>query len=268
MPTIAVPVRNQIRATAHLPYLRGLKLGHSVSEDDILNISLLRGADKYWEIVEDHVIRGDGPTAVQSKIGFLLSGPFTSTSSPPTTDYIMNVVSTSPSSEDIERFWKLESIGIQPLKQEQVSSYLEKYKTNCINFNDARKLMGSAGFNLRSWSSNSSTLRELAEAEAVADSDKFTKILQIIWDPISDNIYLAQKSISTENNMTKRAILQETVKIYDPLGFLCPLTIRAKILLQDIWKQKFDCDTPLPDDIQTQSHKFAVDLNCYLCKSP
>ena len=83
-------------------------------------------------------------------------------------------------------------------------------------------------------------MRELAEAEAVADSDKFTKILGMRWDPISDNIYLAQKSISTENNMTKRAILQEIAKIYDPLGFLCPLTIRARIFLQDIWKQKFD----------------------------
>ena len=100
--------------------------------------SLLIGADKYWEIVEDHVIRGDGPTAVQSKIGFLLSGPFMSTSSSTTKDFIMNVISTPPSSEDFERFWKLESIGIQPSKEEQVSSYLELYKTNCINFNDGR----------------------------------------------------------------------------------------------------------------------------------
>ena len=104
----------------------------------MFNISLLIGADKYWGIVEDHVIRGDGPTAVQSKIRFLLSRPFTSTSSPITRDYIMNVISTPPSSEDIERFWKLKSIGIQHSKEEQVSSYLESYKTNCINFNDGR----------------------------------------------------------------------------------------------------------------------------------
>ena len=127
--------------------------------------------------------------------------------------------------------------------------------------------MGYAGFNLRPWSSKSSTLRELAEAEAVADSDKFTKILGMRWDPISDNIYLVQKSISTKNNTTKQAILQETAKIYDPLGFLCPLTIRAKILLQDIWKQMFDWDTPLPDDIQTQWHKSAVDLNSFISVS-
>ena len=38
-------------------------------------ITLLIGADHYWEIVEDHVIRSNGPTAVGSKLGYLLSGP-------------------------------------------------------------------------------------------------------------------------------------------------------------------------------------------------
>ena len=31
--------------------------------------------DQYWKIVENHVIRGNGPTAVASRIGYLLSGP-------------------------------------------------------------------------------------------------------------------------------------------------------------------------------------------------
>ena len=60
------------------------------------------------------------------------------------------------------------------------------------------------------------------------------------WDAATDTIYLAQKTIPTFALMTKRTILQETAKIYDPLSFFSPITIRAKILLQDIWKQKFD----------------------------
>ena len=38
-------------------------------------ISLLVGADSYWRIVQDRVVRGNGPTAVESRIGYLLSGP-------------------------------------------------------------------------------------------------------------------------------------------------------------------------------------------------
>ena len=36
---------------------------------------MLVGADSYWRIVQDRVVRGNGPTAVESRIGYLLSGP-------------------------------------------------------------------------------------------------------------------------------------------------------------------------------------------------
>ena len=35
---------------------------------------MLIGADAYWSIVQETVIQGPGPTAVQSKLGYLLSG--------------------------------------------------------------------------------------------------------------------------------------------------------------------------------------------------
>ena len=63
---------------AKLPYLKGLKLAHPVTGDWTFTISMLIGANHYWDIVEDSVIRGDGPTAVKSKIGYLLSGPMNS----------------------------------------------------------------------------------------------------------------------------------------------------------------------------------------------
>ncbi|KAH3841251.1 hypothetical protein DPMN_114710 [Dreissena polymorpha] len=40
----------------------------------MLDIAVLIGADHYWDLVEDTVIRGNGPTAVKSKLGYLLSG--------------------------------------------------------------------------------------------------------------------------------------------------------------------------------------------------
>ena len=104
VPTIAVPLRNRQRMVTTLPYLRGLKLAHPLTDDESFNISLLIGADKYWEIVGNQVIRGNGPTAVQSKVGYLLSGPLPATSA--TTDFIMNVITSPPDTYDLERFWK------------------------------------------------------------------------------------------------------------------------------------------------------------------
>ena len=43
--------------------------------DKQFNVSLLIGVDYYWKLIGDDVIRGNGPTAVQSKLGYLLSGP-------------------------------------------------------------------------------------------------------------------------------------------------------------------------------------------------
>ena len=55
---------------------------------------------------------------------------------------------------------------------------------------------------------------------------------------------------TTTSNITKREILRESSKIYDPLGLLTPVTIRAKILLQELWKNNFSWDEPLPPIIQ------------------
>lgn len=72
VPQIAHPINVFTRDQANYPYLRGLKLAHPIEIDGEFQISILVGADYYWNIVGDKVIRGQGPTAVESKFGFLL----------------------------------------------------------------------------------------------------------------------------------------------------------------------------------------------------
>ena len=77
VPKIAAPL-HCITSTKlrELPYLSNLTLAHPImKEDSQFDISLLIGVHHYWKIVEDYIVRGDGPTAVQSKLGYLLSGP-------------------------------------------------------------------------------------------------------------------------------------------------------------------------------------------------
>lgn len=57
-----------------LPHLKGLRLAHPVSERSLFDIDILIGADFYWNIVGNQVIQGQGPSAVNSRIGFLVSG--------------------------------------------------------------------------------------------------------------------------------------------------------------------------------------------------
>ena len=138
VPTIAVPLGNRQSDVISLPYLRGLKLAHRLTGEDIFSISLLIGAVKYWDIVGNRVIRGDGPTAVQSKIGYLLSGPLPTPTTDTATYCIMNIITSLPDTYDLERYGKLETLDIQSKKDDESSEYLATYQRNCTVFKDGR----------------------------------------------------------------------------------------------------------------------------------
>ena len=71
VPEIAVPITTFEVDTKRIKYLQGLKLAHPGMKDDVFNISLLIGADHYWDFVGNRTVRGKGPIAVQSKLGYL-----------------------------------------------------------------------------------------------------------------------------------------------------------------------------------------------------
>ena len=100
-----------------MPHLKGLYLAHPITENENFGISILIGADYYWSFVQDHVIRGDGPTTVKSKLGYLLSGPL------PTLPQSLTLHSFHVSqlsimeAPNIEQFWNVEAAGTAPSKE-------------------------------------------------------------------------------------------------------------------------------------------------------
>ena len=132
VPKIATPLQNRYREhISKVPHLRGLKLAHPVTSNESFEISLLIGADHYWDIVEDRIIRGNGPTAMQSKLGFLLSGPLRS---PAASSQSVGVhFLTTHQTEDslLERFWSVESMGIEPPQQTNPhAEFLKTYQSS------------------------------------------------------------------------------------------------------------------------------------------
>ncbi|XP_063436158.1 uncharacterized protein LOC134717595 [Mytilus trossulus] len=98
-----------------------------------------KGADYYWDIVQDHVIRGNGPTAVASKIGYLLSGPVIRNGEKSlTSSVLLNVTSHHAEESDIEKFWNLESLGIRLPQQDDEESFVKTYQQDCIKFENER----------------------------------------------------------------------------------------------------------------------------------
>ena len=136
---IATPLQNQFRQQIQtIPHLRGLKLAHPVTSDENFAISLLIGADHYWDLVNDTVIRGPGPTAVASQLGYLVSGPLqTNSVNHVYTDTAVNLVQTLSSTREVERdlehFWSLESLGISPpTEKDEHDPFLQRFQSSSI----------------------------------------------------------------------------------------------------------------------------------------
>ena len=59
---------------------------------------------------------------------------------------------------------------------------------------------------------------------------------------------------------TKRAILSNITRLFDHLGWLTPVTLEAKKLMQDLWIQKCGWDDPLTDNIHGRWHAYCMPL--------
>jgi len=129
IPTIAAPLQNIPQRIQRLPYLRDLKLAHPISGSFSFAIDFLIGADFYWDIVENHIVRRKEPTAVASILGYLLSGPLQSTKAGKEA-HMMNIITSLPdtTSFDMETYWKLKSIRInqEPTETDE-RSFLKAY---------------------------------------------------------------------------------------------------------------------------------------------
>ena len=60
---------------------------------------------------------------------------------------------------------------------------------------------------------------------------------------------------------SKRIALSIVARIYDLLGLLAPITIRCKVLLQEMWTQKITWDEPLTDNLLSHWNNIRNDLN-------
>ena len=100
VPQFAAPLQNSVRVKIRTtPYLKDLQLGHPVTEDNSFKINILVGADYYWRFIQDHIICGDGPSAVQSHLDYLLSGPLLQ---PPAAVTLIHVNFTAVDNQDLE----------------------------------------------------------------------------------------------------------------------------------------------------------------------
>ena len=60
--------------------------------------------------------------------------------------------------------------------------------------------------------------------------------------------------------LTRRRVLATVASVYDPLGFLAPLVLRTKKILQEICRRGVSWDEPLPEDVRPGWERWKLDL--------
>ena len=145
VPTICEPLVGQpvIACVKQHPHLLGLELADFSTTKGSLPIDVLIGADWYWELVTGNVCRGvDGPTAIHTKLGWVLSGPSShnelalcAVNLSITHVLHTGVLPEKPSSLDdqLRAFWELEALGIQDKEKTLYDEF-----TGVVQFKDGR----------------------------------------------------------------------------------------------------------------------------------
>ncbi|GFU71180.1 DUF1758 domain-containing protein [Trichonephila clavipes] len=120
------------------------------------------------------------------------------------------------------------------------------------------------GFELHKWVSNSpELLKDLSASSYVFDKefqDAPVKTLGMLWDPKVDCLTYKIK-ISDEVNFSKRDVLSEITRLYDPLGLIGPIVTKAKIFIQELSKIKLDWSEQLPPDAMEEWMNFYQKLS-------
>ncbi|XP_011883953.1 PREDICTED: uncharacterized protein LOC105571092 [Vollenhovia emeryi] len=127
------------------------------------------------------------------------------------------------------------------------------------------QLCMAGGFNLQKWVSNNPDVLEAIPPSKRIDSlsiqieNTLIHALGLCWQPSTD-VFQFTLNLSKPKVISKRTILSTIAKLFDPLGFLSPITISAKIFIQTLWSHKLEWDDQLPPPLSDKWTTFVSQL--------
>ncbi|XP_024876608.1 uncharacterized protein LOC112457662, partial [Temnothorax curvispinosus] len=154
------------------------------------------------------------------------------------------------------------------------SVYVDDVVTSVESVEKARELqrqlqalLKTAGFELRKWASSHPSVLADLDPELRSQSllsfespeDQFLKVLGLRWYLQTDDFGFQVNPL--DRDCTKRTILSELARIFDPLGFLTPFTFMAKRLIQQLWMLKVEWDDRPPSEICSKWERYKSELS-------
>ncbi|XP_049300629.1 uncharacterized protein LOC125774511 [Anopheles funestus] len=127
---------------------------------------------------------------------------------------------------------------------------------------DVRYVHSKGGFHIRNWVSNTEQfLHEIGDRNSTStvqlavDKDTMCdRVLGVVWKSTEDVFCFDaatnksfEKYTAEEVYPTKRIVLSVVMAQFDPMGFIAPVTVLGKMLIQDLWRTGCDWDEAIDD---------------------
>ena len=127
-------------------------------------------------------------------------------------------------------------------------------------------LLAPAGFQIRRWCSNKANVlrgipeEDLANGLKIEESElPSIKTLGVGWNAARDMFLFTINGIESFS-YTKRGLLSRIATLFDPVQFLAPYVIRAKMALQESWLRGLDWDEEFPEDLRASVQRWIEQL--------
>ena len=130
-----------------------------------------------------------------------------------------------------------------------------------------KECLQRGGFKLTKFLSNCPEVLEQIPSEDLDGSKDITRVLGQKWNFVEDKFFIKPLEEFPKNATmyTQRKLFSLVASIFDPIGIASPVTIRFKIVMQQIWQLGLKWDTPLPEKLHEPLQKI---LNSYFGSPP
>ncbi|XP_047040011.1 uncharacterized protein LOC124644582 [Helicoverpa zea] len=130
---------------------------------------------------------------------------------------------------------------------------------------ELHQLLKLGGFTLRKWASNNDRILESVKQNAEETSYHFkneetSKTLGLCWQTKQDHFTFNFNFTTQIEKLTKRQLLSEISKLFDPLGWLTPLSTKLKLLFQKLWQTDLQWDDEVSGDVYKEWCKLTADI--------
>ncbi|XP_018376532.1 PREDICTED: uncharacterized protein LOC108769821 [Trachymyrmex cornetzi] len=126
------------------------------------------------------------------------------------------------------------------------------------------RVLRLGAFELGKWASSYPDLltgiKNQHDSPVAIDNGPEMSVLGIHWNQFQDTFHFTYEVDHGSSVVSKRTILSEISRLFDPLGLLGPVIVQAKLILQELWQLGIHWDESVPQELYSRWLKLKSQL--------